>query len=168
MIVRSNSVTKSWADQPELPHSLHAVNGNQEILALCNTEREDSLRRKVVGEKESSHASAHQSQVTHPISFETLNGIADAFLHICCLLHHMLGSFNYPRKNLLGQRHFTTLPLFTCERVCCHPLWQFLEGREEARVTGHQAQLKSSWDSNVDHTLTPTYIPLPHDTVAED
>lgn len=37
-------------------------------------------------------STSHQSQVTHSISFgmQWLNGIADTFLHVCWLLHHML------------------------------------------------------------------------------
>jgi len=74
----------------------------KEIMDLGEARSKDSHETKGLGEKEAtpplSHTSAHQSQVTHPILFGMLNGITDAFLHVCRPLHHMLGLFIYPGK----------------------------------------------------------------------
>lgn len=100
------------------------------------------------------HASTHQSHVTHPISFEKLNGIIDTFLHVCWQLRHMF-CVHLILVRLTGAKIPTvTQCLFTWELACCWPLWQLLVGRVEGRARGQRAQLQSSWDSNAQLALT--------------
>lgn len=157
---------KSRADQPEQPHSFTCIKNQGNCGFWWG--RQDVPEEKGCAEKGNSsclHASAHQSQVTHPISFKALNGIVETFL--CCLLaaSSHARSLYLPQKDL---RKKTLLTLFTWEQAFCWPFWQLMVRRVEAEVKGQWARLQPSWDSNVQLALTPTEIPLLNGTGAED
>lgn len=65
-------------------------------ILVRQEEQEKDLERKGSNSSQLPHISpSHQSQVTRPITFgmrrpDELNGIADAFHHVCWLLHHMV------------------------------------------------------------------------------